>query len=99
MRSSVTPAPFNPASLTASSSVGSQSIAAGARFILPAGFYVVNRTDGGGGPFLYHEAFMGTWYIAQGAVKESLVVISDGVNVSIRNIDTVSHTLTWRKFG
>lgn len=94
--SRVNPAPFDPTTLTASSSEGSQAIAAGASWVPPAGSYMVVDTTGQ----TFQKMYVAAAWKGLGVLtlKTPYCLISDGANMQIYNSDTVSQTVYWRKF-
>ena len=72
------------------STYGSQDIAGDASWVVPVGIYQISSTVG------FIDVYNGSTWESKGAVG---AVISDGSNVKIRNNDTSSRTVHYRKFS
>jgi hypothetical protein len=83
------------AKLTLTTSVeGSKSIAGGSSWVIPAGIYVVENTV-----YVVYEFYLsGSWFpVSNEHAKKT--IFSDGTNFRLRNTDSSSKTVRYRKFS
>lgn len=84
----------NSAKVAWSSSAGSQSIGAGATWVMPAGLYMIYKSAG-----VYLEVYTGAAWERPGTVSTTAAVYSDGTNMRLYNDAVTSATVSYRKLA